>query len=247
MAQGPASYSAQNSAKQALAISTLQYMMEADPTQMVLENVVERDQYGMLKDMILESRLFEEKFDNFNLKDSEQLDDALSDPDIFAKPVGDQILSMVKDSLVSAAPQVAEQKKKDYFHSIKDKVETYVKGSEAAQKAGNTALAEQQGRDALALQSASALLIYTSEKGKLPKSSVSTLTEKVKASDVFRSALEKVDLKNPQELRGAISQNLGKTVAESILTAEKQKGMKKAFGEKDMAKLSQQKGKQNVM
>ena len=238
---------AQNAAKKALALSTLQYMMEADPTQMVLENVVERDQYTMLQDMILESRLFEEKFNQFVEEDPEQLEEAFSDKDLFAKPVGNQILSMVKDSLVQAAPQVAEQKKKDYFHSLKDKVETYVQSSEAAQRAGNTALAEQQGRDALALQSASALLIYTNENGKLPKSSVSALTEKVKASDVFQSALEKVDLKNPEELRGAISQNLGKTVAESILTAEKQKGLEKALGEKRMAKPSAQKGRQNVI
>ena len=239
--QDYASDSARNSAKQALAISTLQYMMEADPTRMVLENVVERNQYGMLRDMILESRLFEKEFDKLDPKDSQQLDKALSHPKLFAKPVGDQILSMVEDSLVNAAPQVAEQKKKDYFHGIRDKVEAHVKGSEAAQKSGNTALAEQQGRDALALQSASALLIYTNEEGKLPKRSVSALTEKVKASEVFRSALKTVDLKNPKELRGAISQNFGKTVAESILTAEKQKGMKKPLGGKKMEKSSQQK------
>ena len=244
---GNGSSAAQNAAKKALALSTLQYMMEADPTQMVLENVVERDLYSMLQDMILESRLFEEKFNQFAEGNPEQLEEAFSDRDLFAKPVGNQILSMVKDSLVQAAPQVAEQKKKDYFHSLKDKVETYVQSSEAAQRAGNTALAEQQGRDALALQSASALLIYTNEEGKLPKSSVSALTEKVKASDVFQSALEKVDLKNPEELRGAISQNLGKTVAESILTAEKQKGLEKALGEKRMAKPSAQKGRQNVI
>ena len=244
---GNGSSAAQNAAKKALALSTLQYMMEADPTQMVLENVVERDLYSMLQDMILESRLFEEKFNQFAEGNPEQLEEAFSDRDLFAKPVGNQILSMVKDSLVQAAPQVAEQKKKDYFHSLKDKVETYVQSSEAAQRAGNTALAEQQGRDALALQSASALLIYTNEEGKLPKSSVSALTEKVKASDVFQSALEKVDLKNPEELRGAISQNLGKTVAESILTAEKQKGLEKALGGKRMAKPSAQKGRQNVI
>lgn len=238
---GKTSSAAQTSAKEALALSTLQYMMESDPTQTVLENVVERGLHSMLRDMVLESSLFKKEFDKFDLKDTESLKDAFSDASLFAKPVGDQILSVVRDTLVQAAPKVVEQKKMDYFRSLKNKVEAHVRSSEAAQRAGSTVKAEQQGREALALQSATALLVYTSEEGKPLKRSVSALTEKVKGSKVFQSALKDVDLKDPQELREAISQGFGSGVAKFILSAENHNDMKKSVGPKNPEKGPQQK------
>jgi hypothetical protein len=214
---------AKSRAASVLAAKTLQYMIEADPTGMVLEDAVERGQYEQLIYTITESRLFKNKFDYVEINDEEKFEDTIDDDSLFAKPVGDKFLSMMKSSLEHASINVAEQKKKEIFGKLKSDIDASQKKAEQAYAAGKNVLGEKYGKETIALQTTHIMLMSTDKKGELPKCSVATMTHMVKDSKPFTEEVGKFDLKKQDELKKAVSQRIGVGIVKSIITAEKQK------------------------
>lgn len=214
---------AKSSAEDALADSVIQYMMKQDPSMMDLEYAIERDQYETLHYMVLDSQLFKRERDHLNLRDAEKIHEYLSCKEIFIKPLGDKILSIMNSNLEYYQPKIANDKKADLFEQIKNDAYDAIGKSENALNSDDAATAKKYGMKALAGQTAYVLMNATDEDGKLPRHSVTAVTKRIYQTKQFQTALQEVDLTKPDELKKAINQGFGVKVVKAIIEAEKQK------------------------
>ena len=212
--------------KRALSEAILVHMIDNDPTGMVLENAVQKDQLLQLVDMVSESSVFKKQYEELDNNNIEKMNVLFEDGDLFVRPVGDKLISMMKPALEYAGTKLAEVKKSELLGKLKRDIAETLEKSGKAHDSGNHAEAEKYGVDALALQSTYILLTSMNEKGKLPRCTVTTMAHRVRDSKQFKEAVSKFNLKEPGELNKAISQRVSSGIVKSIV--EEQKQMEKA-------------------